>query len=170
MTEEELERIDLMLSGVGTADHRIMHLKLIAEVRRLRDFRNVADTALFQIPVLEKEIEELTEQVCSSLTLQGSLFQAIAHGDDKHRQWLEEAILAHFEGLPVPAPYGKGSKERLQLNNERLLRVARAADKLDHWGRDAELMKALDAAQDLLGESRENRGANEAAKDLIGEK
>lgn len=31
-----------------------------------------------------------------------SLFSAIAHGDEKHRAWLKEAIVAHFEGRPVP--------------------------------------------------------------------
>lgn len=33
-----------------------------------------------------------------------SLFDAIAHGDEEHRQWLKEAIALHFEGKPVPAP------------------------------------------------------------------
>lgn len=34
----------------------------------------------------------------------GTLFDAIAHGDDVHRAWLREAIDNHFAGLPVPAP------------------------------------------------------------------
>lgn len=30
-----------------------------------------------------------------------SLFEAIAHGDDAHREWLKEAIERHFDGLEV---------------------------------------------------------------------
>jgi hypothetical protein len=42
-----------------------------------------------------------------------TLFEAIKHGDDAHQAWLREAIAAHCAGLPVPAPTGGGSKERL---------------------------------------------------------
>lgn len=31
----------------------------------------------------------------------GTLFDAIAHGDEKHRQWLREAIVDHFAGRQV---------------------------------------------------------------------
>lgn len=30
-----------------------------------------------------------------------TLFDAIAHGDEAHRAWLQEAILDHFAGRPV---------------------------------------------------------------------
>jgi hypothetical protein len=40
---------------------------------------------------LEGRIERIT-----------TLFDAIKHGDEKHQQWLKEAIEAHFEGQPVP--------------------------------------------------------------------
>ncbi len=33
-----------------------------------------------------------------------TLFDAIAHGDDGHRDWLREAIDCHFAGRLVPAP------------------------------------------------------------------
>lgn len=33
-----------------------------------------------------------------------SLFAAIAHGDEKHRAWLKQAIEDHFAGRPVQRP------------------------------------------------------------------
>ena len=39
-----------------------------------------------------------------------SVYAAIAHGDDEHRSWLREALDAHFAGLPVPPPRGKGTE------------------------------------------------------------
>jgi hypothetical protein len=30
-----------------------------------------------------------------------TLFDAIAHGDEKHREWLKQAIADHFAGKPV---------------------------------------------------------------------
>lgn len=38
-----------------------------------------------------------------------SVYAAIAHGDQEHRDWLREALDAHFAGLPVPPPRGKGT-------------------------------------------------------------
>jgi len=35
---------------------------------------------------------------------QGSLFEAIKHGDDDHQSWLREAIEAHLHGEAVPSP------------------------------------------------------------------
>ncbi len=40
-----------------------------------------------------------------------TLFDAIQHGDAEHREWLRQAIDAHFAGEPVPEPRGKGRKE-----------------------------------------------------------
>lgn len=39
-----------------------------------------------------------------------TLFDAVAHGDQEHRDWLKEAIDNHFKGLPVPPPRGKGTQ------------------------------------------------------------
>jgi hypothetical protein len=39
------------------------------------------------------------------------LYEAIKHGDDEHKVWLKEAILAYFRNEPVPEPRGKGNKE-----------------------------------------------------------
>lgn len=33
-----------------------------------------------------------------------TLFDAIAHGDEKHRAWLKQAIDDHFAGRPVKRP------------------------------------------------------------------
>lgn len=38
-----------------------------------------------------------------------TVYEAIAHGDQEHRDWLREALDAHFAGLPVPPPRGKGT-------------------------------------------------------------
>lgn len=32
----------------------------------------------------------------------GTLYDAIKHGDEKHRSWLKQAIDNHFAGLPMP--------------------------------------------------------------------
>lgn len=40
-----------------------------------------------------------------------ALFPAIAHGDDEHRAWLQEALENHFAGLPIP-PVREGDKKR----------------------------------------------------------
>lgn len=32
----------------------------------------------------------------------GTLFEVIEHGEPDHRQWLKEAIEAHFTGNPLP--------------------------------------------------------------------
>lgn len=34
-----------------------------------------------------------------------TLYDAIAHGDEKHRIWLKAAIAAHFGNQPLPEPY-----------------------------------------------------------------
>ena len=45
----------------------------------------------------------------------------ILHGDDEHREWLEEATYAFFiEGKPMPTPRGSGTKDRLYKEIERL--------------------------------------------------
>jgi len=39
-----------------------------------------------------------------------TLYNTLSHGDDKHRAWLHEAILCHFEGKPAPPAYDKNGK------------------------------------------------------------
>lgn len=38
-----------------------------------------------------------------------ALFEAIAHGDDAHREWLRHAIYNFARGIKPPKPYGKGT-------------------------------------------------------------
>lgn len=33
-----------------------------------------------------------------------TLYDAVKHGDELHRKWLNAAIEAHFDGKPVPPP------------------------------------------------------------------
>ena len=37
----------------------------------------------------------------------------VLHGDQEHREWLTEAFQCAWEGKPVPAPRGSGTKDRL---------------------------------------------------------
>jgi hypothetical protein len=41
------------------------------------------------------------------------LLEGILHGDDEHREWLEEAVYAWDEGKNIPEPRGSGTKDRL---------------------------------------------------------
>jgi hypothetical protein len=40
----------------------------------------------------------------SSETVAEQLYEALKHGDDIHRAWLREAIIAFFAGQPIPPP------------------------------------------------------------------
>lgn len=42
---------------------------------------------------------DLHERLCKRVE---GLYEAIAHGDEGHRQWLREAIANVFAGKPVP--------------------------------------------------------------------
>jgi hypothetical protein len=45
----------------------------------------------------------------------------ILHGDDEHREWLEEATYNFFiHNLPIGEPRGSGTKDRLYKEIERL--------------------------------------------------
>jgi hypothetical protein len=55
--------------------------------------------------------DSLLSTLSAHKALIGSLFDAIQHGDLEHRAWLKEAIAAHFNGDPVPAPRGSSRKE-----------------------------------------------------------
>lgn len=55
-------------------------------------------------PELEDEIEYLERQGDKQRARIATLFDAIAHGDEKHRAWLKQAIKDHFAGRPVQPP------------------------------------------------------------------
>jgi hypothetical protein len=45
----------------------------------------------------------------------------ILHGDDEHRDWLEEATYNYWlYDKPIPSPRGSGTKDRLYKEIERL--------------------------------------------------
>ena len=45
----------------------------------------------------------------------------ILHGDDEHREWLEEATYNYWlYDKPIPSPRGSGTKDRLYKEIERL--------------------------------------------------
>ena len=45
----------------------------------------------------------------------------ILHGDDEHRDWLEEATYNYWlYNKPIPSPRGSGTKDRLYKEIERL--------------------------------------------------
>ena len=64
--------------------------------------------------------------------LQASLFDAIAHGDHEHRNWLKKAIADHFAGLPVEHPRGQGNTEQLR----ELVREVQKCRAADYVGED----------------------------------
>jgi len=39
------------------------------------------------------------------------LYDALKHGDQEHKDWLRSAILAYYEGSPIPPVNGSGNKE-----------------------------------------------------------
>lgn len=60
-------------------------------------------------PLTDQDVAETDRERLQKLI--STLWDATKHGDEDHRQWLKDAINAHFVGEPVPEPYGKGNKE-----------------------------------------------------------
>lgn len=69
----------------------------------------------------QSRIDTLVDRAEAAEKAAAGLFDAIAHGDDTHREWLKEAISNWFSGLPVPPPrdakkdLGRVEKERDEL-------------------------------------------------------
>ena len=48
-------------------------------------------------------------------------FDGVLHGDEEHREWLEEATYNFFiHNKNIPTPRGSGTKDRLYFEIERL--------------------------------------------------
>jgi len=60
------------------------------------------------------------------------LLEGILHGDDEHRDWLEEAVYAWAEGKDIPTPRGSGTKDRLYKEIERLKGELEDANNIIH--------------------------------------
>lgn len=53
-----------------------------------------------------------------------ALIKAVEHGDDDHKLWLRQAIIAWYENQPIPPVYGKGTKEKqIELLQAEILRL-----------------------------------------------
>lgn len=69
-----------------------------------------------RVDILTEEVRELRAELSrkrAQIAQQNTLFEAIAHGDENHREWLKAAITAHFERRPIPPVTGNGTKEKL---------------------------------------------------------
>jgi hypothetical protein len=87
-----------------------------------------------------------------------TLFDAIAHGDQEHCDWLRQAIADHFAGRPVEKPKGKGSAERIAELEARLAAQNDMREALDimerHWKEHdrAGRQKIADAIEAVIDE------------------
>lgn len=82
---------------------------------------NQPQMSLFGPPVTEGEIRSLLDAFTAWQAERGltsshetakahTLFEAIAHGDQEHREWLDTAIRDFFAGHPVQRPQGEGAR------------------------------------------------------------
>lgn len=63
----------------------------------------------------------------------------LAHGDEDHRRWLGEAIVAVWNGEPTPKPYGKANWESERDSLREQLRVV--TGERDRWAMLTNLAK-----------------------------
>ena len=54
---------------------------------------------------VEQEEKFKEERIKQQQKMQNDLFDFLKHGDEKHQQWLRDAINAFFEGRERPEPY-----------------------------------------------------------------
>jgi len=52
--------------------------------------------------IAELKAQTRCEETAKMLDRINTLFGAVAHGEQGHRDWLEQAIENHFLGLPMP--------------------------------------------------------------------
>jgi hypothetical protein len=63
----------------------------------------------------------------------GTLFGAIAHGDETHRAWLKKAIEDHFAGRPVEKPVGVGRTDAAVAERDKAWREWLTRRFRDEW-------------------------------------
>jgi len=63
------------------------------------DWDILAGTIRVACDEIKNQVDDSDEETTKSRV--HTLFEAIAHGDDKHKAWLEKAIKQHFAGQPV---------------------------------------------------------------------
>lgn len=161
------EQIDSKLDtilGLVPSDMRQHSLGVVDCVKRLRaDWeRLLQENHLMRHGHKEADALACLSDIAALRAKIDSLFSAVAHGDDEHRNWLRQAIDDHFAGREVAAVVGKGSKETIaSLTAERdaLLETQSSAN--------AAIVGKLKAAQDdnerLRRELEEARKGREQA-------
>jgi hypothetical protein len=115
----------------GHIRRRGLHWHSTETLKGTRDFQEWAG----ENAIKEQALYTAPPEVAA---LQSTLFDAIAHGDDGHRDWLKSAIDAHFSKSPLPeyVPSGKDEKiDALQSTIAQLqARIAELKDGIDkHW-------------------------------------
>jgi hypothetical protein len=60
-----------------------------------------------------EKVAQLSAELAKAKRLASTLFAAVAHGDDEHREWLQTAIDDHFAGKPTEPVKGKGTAEAI---------------------------------------------------------
>jgi len=78
--------VDALNSGIKEFE------ELYKEIEKLKE------EIEFQKTRADKHLVELNQRALKRYTL----FDAIKHGDEKHREWLNAAINAHYNGNPIP--------------------------------------------------------------------
>jgi hypothetical protein len=68
------------------------------------DKSGLTNDAFWDAYVVLKRASLATASSPSSETVAEQLYEALKHGDDIHRAWLREAIIAFFAGQPIPPP------------------------------------------------------------------
>lgn len=96
--------------------HRGYECKTCGAQRTTSEMRTEPDTSID----LCRHCEWLRKKYREVWDRASSLFEAIAHGDDEHRDWLREAIANHLAGKPVPPPNGKGRAEAAEAKLQRV--------------------------------------------------
>lgn len=107
-TCEEAAALDGELGAIETGLHNLA--EMIGPITPERVAHYDAITKEYA-SVLFKWCATLLAAVRQMKAEQASLFDAIKHGDDDHKAWLQ--IVAHFAGKPVPAPRGGGNKDAI---------------------------------------------------------
>lgn len=64
-------------------------------------YMNFGGDGIYCFSVVSNREHSFGPQVVEALNRIGTLYEAIEHGDEKHRAWLKKAIRDHFSGKEV---------------------------------------------------------------------
>lgn len=85
---------------------------------------------------LERDLSEAAAIIERLASAHETLFDAIKHGDEVHRDWLREAIANHFSGKPVPPPRAANPSAREQGRREGIEMAGARLDQEAKWYED----------------------------------